>query len=92
MSEKFPKGIPLKVNITALFAIPKRFNKEQRKKALNGEILPTKRPDSDNVIKIILDALNGVAYHDDEQVCEVYFEKKYSENPEMIVRIIEMKV
>ena len=91
MSEKFPKGIALKVNITALFAIPKRFNKEKRKKALNGEILPTKRPDSDNVIKIILDALNGVAYHDDAQVCEVYFEKKYAEKSKTIIAIGERK-
>lgn len=91
MSEKFPKGIALKVNITALFPIPKRFNKEQRKKALDGELLPTKKPDSDNIIKIILDALNGVAYHDDAQVCEVYFEKKYAEKSKTIIAIAERK-
>ena len=73
MSEKFPQGIPLKIEITALFSIPKKFNKEQRQKALNGEILPTKKPDSDNIIKIILDALNDTAYFDDSQICGINF-------------------
>ena len=35
---------------------------------LGGEIMPTKRPDGDNVIKVVLDALNGVAFHEDGQV------------------------
>ena len=30
-----------------------------------GEMLPTKKPDVDNIIKIILDSLNGLAYKDD---------------------------
>ena len=29
---------------------------------------PTKRPDFDNLEKLIADALNGIAYHDDSQV------------------------
>ena len=56
---------------------------------LNGTILPTKRPDVDNLAKIILDGLNGVAYRDDAQVCCIHFEKKYSETPETIVKIKE---
>ena len=60
---------------------------------LNGDILPTKKPDLDNIIKIILDALNGVADHDDNQVCRGYFEKMYAENPEIkiLIRNIEEK-
>lgn len=91
MSEKFPKGIPLEIEITALFSIPKKFNKEQRQKALNGEILPTKKPDSDNIIKIILDALNDTAYFDDNQVCGINFFKKYGETPQIIIEIKELK-
>ncbi len=54
---------------------------------LNGEILPTKRPDADNIIKIILDALNGSIYHDDAQICNIYFTKKYAEKSETKVLI-----
>lgn len=89
-SEKFPRGIPLEIEITALFSIPKKFNKEQRKKALNGEILPTKKPDGDNIIKIILDALNDTAYFDDSQVCGINFVKKFGEIPQIIIEIKEI--
>ena len=51
---------------------------------------PTKKPDSDNIIKIILDALNGICYHDDSQVCKIYFEKKYSEIPKVEITIKEI--
>lgn len=57
---------------------------------LNGEILPTKKPDSDNIIKIILDALNGIAYHDDSQICSIHFEKKYAEIPVTKITIKEI--
>ena len=50
----------------------------------------TKKPDSDNIIKIILDALNGICYHDDSQICRIYFEKKYSEIPKVEITIKEI--
>ena len=43
---------------------------------LNGRLFPTKKPDADNIIKVILDALNGLAYRDDSQICMVYFDSQ----------------
>ena len=91
MSEKFPQGIPLEIKITALFSIPKKFNKEQREKSINGELLPTKKPDGDNVIKIVLDALNDTAYFDDSQVFGINFFKRYGEKAQIIIEIKEIK-
>ena len=71
----FDKNTQLEISIIALFSIPKSMDKKLKNSMLTGDILPTKKPDSDNIIKIILDALNGVAYWDDSQVCRVYFEK-----------------
>ena len=87
----FQKDKLLEISILALFTILQRASKKLKKLMLNGKILPTKKPDVDNVIKIILDALNGVCYHDDRQVCRVYFEKMYAENPEVkiLIRNIE---
>lgn len=87
---KFPTGIPLEITIIALFSIPQSTSKKVKNLMLKGDILPTKKPDCDNAIKIILDALNGVCFHDDAQVCRVYFEKKYAENPEIKVIIKEI--
>lgn len=88
---KFQKDEPLEISILALFSIPQHASKKLKQLMLNGDVLPTKKPDSDNIIKIILDALNGVAYHDDNQVCRVYFEKMYAENPEIRILIRNIK-
>ena len=43
-----------------------------------GAILPTKKPDCDNILKVIFDSLNGLAYDDDVQVVSVTFQKVYT--------------
>ena len=90
----FDKDTPLEISIIALFSIPKSVGKKLKNSMLTGDILPTKKPDSDNIIKIILDALNGVAYWDDSQaqVCRAYFEKMYAEIPETRIIIKEINL
>lgn len=39
------------------------------------------RPDADNFLKLIFDALNGIFWKDDSQICWVEAQKKYSERP-----------
>lgn len=78
-------GIPLTLEITAVFGVPERFSKAVRQKMLACEIRPTKRPDADNIAKIVADALNGVAWHDDSQVVSMAVSKVYGENPEVRV-------
>lgn len=84
---KFERCVPLEVAVFAIFAPPQSVSQKVRALMLGGEILPTKRPDADNIIKVVLDALNGVAFHDDGQVCKIYFEKMYAETPEVRVLI-----
>lgn len=67
--------IPLRVRILAKFPIPESWSKKNKEKALKGEIKPNKKPDLDNIAKIILDGLNGVAYTDDKQVTSLEIEK-----------------
>ena len=45
---------------------------------LDGKELPLKKPDIDNIVKVVADALNGVAYHDDTQIVMVVAKKVYS--------------
>ena len=78
-------GIPLTLEITAVFGVPERFSKAVRQKMLALEIRPTKRPDADNIAKIVADALNGVAWHDDAQVVSMAVSKVYGETPEVRV-------
>lgn len=62
---------------------------KNKEKALKGEIMPNKKPDLDNIAKIILDGLNGVAYTDDKQVTSMEIEKVYSDEPCVVVYIAE---
>ena len=78
---------PVSVRIEAYFPVPKSFSNKRAGKALAGEIAPTKKPDADNIAKIICDALNGVAYMDDTQVIELTVVKKYAKEPKVKVSI-----
>ena len=89
---KFPKNEPLKISILALYSVPKYVSRKTKELMLNGRLFPTKKPDADNIIKVILDALNGLAYRDDVQICRVYFEKMYAEIPETKVLIKNYEV
>lgn len=84
---KFDEKVPLLVGIRAYFSIPKSVSKKVAADMRNNKIRPTKRPDVDNIIKIILDSLNDVAYHDDAQVVECVVLKFYSDNPKVDVTI-----
>lgn len=55
---------------------------------ISGALLPTKKPDLDNVAKIVCDALNGVAYKDDAQIVDLKVHKYFSETPEVVVVIM----
>ena len=54
------------------------YLQKNRELMLNNEISPTKKPDVDNILKIVLDALNGVAYDDDKQVTSSFPRKRYA--------------
>lgn len=58
---------------------------------LDYEILPTVKPDTDNIAKSILDSLNGIAYLDDKQVVNLQVEKYYAETSSVSVRIEEIE-
>lgn len=77
----FEPSDQLRAEIKAFFPIPKSTTKRKRAEMQAGGILHTKKPDADNIAKAILDALNGVAYYDDAQVCELFVKKLYSDQP-----------
>ena len=81
---------PVKVTIRAYHKPPKGKSKKVVEDMMNGHILPTKKPDADNVAKIVLDALNKVAWQDDTQVVEMMVIKRYAEEPMVAVTIEEI--
>lgn len=90
---KYPRFKPfegrVQVEINANFEIPKSTKKAEKELMLENKINPTKKPDIDNIVKIILDAMNGIAFKDDTQITKLSVEKKYAANESIIVRINE---
>ena len=91
--EKYPKHVPLdpdaevRAEIIAFYSIPKSVSKKKRNDMLMGFARPKKKPDCDNIAKIICDALNGIVYHDDSQVVDLEIRKYYSDEPKVKIRM-----
>ena len=76
------------VSLQFMIKIPKSWSKKKR---LAGEnTYCNNNSDIDNYIKAILDSLNGVYFIDDRQVVEVFAIKKYSNEPRILFKMMEM--
>lgn len=80
---------PLSIDIHGVFSIPKSVSKKKHQELIGQP--HDKKPDSDNMGKIILDPLNKLAFNDDGQVSKLNIDKVYGENPRVEVRIREMQ-
>lgn len=83
-------GVPVRVRIDAYYDVPKSTSKRKLRDMLIGLLFPTKKPDWDNIGKIVCDALNGIAYKDDAQVVDGHVLKHYSDVPHTDVLIEEV--
>lgn len=86
---RFPDDAQLDVRIIAYYQIPKSASKKKAKLMEEGKIRPTKKPDFDNIGKIVCDSLNKRAYNDDAQVVDAQVRKFFSRNPRVVVTIQE---
>lgn len=87
---RFSEEKVLVAEIVAYFAIPKSVSKKKHQAMLSGEIRPNKKPDLDNIAKVVLDSANGVLYSDDKQIVHLVVDKFYSENPRIELTVFEI--
>lgn len=83
--ERFGDADELKAVIVAYFKIPISTPKKKREEMLLGIKHPVRTPDTDNIAKIILDSLNGLAYKDDSKVVQLIVQKRFSDEPRVEV-------
>ena len=81
---------PVRIDILLFMYIPKKVSKKRRAMKEAREILPIKQPDWDNMAKSITDALNKLAYEDDNQIVEAHVYKYYSTDPRAEITIQEV--
>jgi len=81
---------PLEATFNISVAIPKSFTRRDRELAMAGKKWPTSKPDIDNVVKLLCDAMNGICYDDDKQIVDLLVTKAYALHAETTV-MIKMK-
>jgi crossover junction endodeoxyribonuclease RusA len=67
--QKAPRGVPISVRLAFYFEKPKSARKSAHWKIT--------KPDLDKLLRAVLDALTGIAYEDDSQVCECQLGKAF---------------
>jgi len=77
------------IRIKAYYGVPVSASKKRKAAMLAGAIRPQVKPDLDNVAKLVMDALDEIAYEDDKDVVFLSVEKFYSDDPRLEVEIRE---
>lgn len=89
MGKEEPLETPITVCIYFRMPIPKSYSKKLTKDCLDGLERHLKKPDLDNMAKLVLDSLNGIVYKDDSQITNLHLRKVYAETPAIEVIVAE---
>lgn len=89
MGSSEPLETPVAAYVYIKLPVPKSYSSQRKKDCLYGFEKPTKKPDLDNIVKSVLDALNGVVYQDDCQIISIHATKCYASEPGVDVMIKE---
>lgn len=76
-----PWTSPVALHVDIVHGVPPSWSRRKRESALRGELVPTRIPDADNVIKAIGDGCNGVIWRDDRQIVRLSVVRRFGERP-----------
>ena len=79
------------VDLTFYLGIPTSWTKKRKLEASQGQIRPTKKPDTDNLVKCVTDSCNGLLWVDDSIITDLTARKRYtSELARVVIKITEV--
>lgn len=81
---------PVMMELAIRVPVAASWSKKKSAAALAGDVMPTKKPDADNVLKAICDGINGVVFKDDVQVVNVSLSKRFSATPGVTVKVVPL--
>lgn len=82
-----PFTSPVAVEIKFFMPIPKSSSSVRKREMVANILQHIKKPDIDNLLKFILDCMNGIVFDDDCQVFAIKSEKVYAEHPCTLINI-----
>ena len=68
----------ISIKIVFKFKVPKSYSKKKYSEAIKGKIRPSTN-DTDNLVKSVLDGLNGKAWKDDRYIYRIEAEKIFAD-------------
>ena len=80
----------IRLKASFFMPIPKSWSQQKKRAAIAGKMAHATKPDIDNLLKAILDGMNGIAYEDDKQIVEIIADKWYSDNPRTEIELEEL--
>lgn len=89
MRGRQPTSRPVALLVHAFLLIPMSWHWKKQQAARAGVLLPTGKPDFDNLGKLAADAIKGIVWGDDAAVCDGRVLKRYSEKPALRVEVRE---
>lgn len=87
---KAPLEGPVAMVLEFVYAVSASWPKKKKEDALSGRLCMITHPDLDNICKLIIDALNGIGYNDDQQIIQIKASKKYGECNQIFIAIEEI--
>jgi Holliday junction resolvase RusA-like endonuclease len=91
MGDRPPIEAPVRIELLVELPVPASWSERKRAAAIVGDVRPTSRPDIDNFLKAILDAINGIVVADDSQAVEVHATKKFGLVPKMLATVFPLE-
>jgi Holliday junction resolvase RusA-like endonuclease len=80
----------IEMHLTFYLPIPKHIKGIERQSMINNIAKHYKRPDIDNLAYLVTNALKGIVYKDDSQICVMRLEKRYAEEPKTVIMVKEV--
>jgi Holliday junction resolvase RusA-like endonuclease len=87
MDGRPPIEVPVRIELLVELPVPASWSKRKAEAAITGDVRPTSRPDVDNYVKSILDAINTIVVADDAQVVDLRAVKKFGIAPKMVATV-----
>ena len=81
----------LRLELIVYVSVPLSWSKKRQALALACEIIPTGRPDLDNIVKSISDSGNGVVWRDDAIIAQMQVWRWYNLSPGMLVTVYRIR-
>ena len=89
MGTSEPLETPVALFCYVRLPVPQSHSKKRTMACLEGLERPAKKPDLDNIVKAVSDAINTIIFKDDAQVVSLHATKKYDSNPGIEILVKE---